>query len=214
MKPIFKGHNAELVNYIFQTLLVTYLVLLLAEQIWPTSVSDYVNLNYFLIIVTVSGILDVFAEHEVKKEKIKKRDHIFIIVLGIAGFLIIKFKTGELGWLSWVISIIAGILIVLLSLLILEEDEEGEKEINRKGYEFKNLPETFHVKKGLRLDPETKILLFSAIVGMAAGLVTFRFSENLGRVSYVLSAIETAGIMILTYYFTNKIKQRRQKTFK
>ncbi len=94
------------------------------EQIWAGLVSTYLNLNILLVVVIVTGILDVFSEHApIIKEKIRK-DYIFIGLLGIAGFLIIKFKTLELGWLSWVISIIAGVLIVLLSLLVLEEDEE------------------------------------------------------------------------------------------
>lgn len=124
---LFKHHNASLVNHTFQTLLITYLVLLLAEQIWPGIVSVYMNLNYLLIIVIIAGVLDVLSEQPPKKEeKIRKRDYIFISVLGIAGFAIIKFKTTELGWLSWVISIIAGILIILLSLLVLEEDDDDE----------------------------------------------------------------------------------------
>jgi Ca2+/Na+ antiporter len=211
MKPIFKGHNAELVNQVFQTLLVMYLVLLLAEQVWPTSVSAYFNLNYFLIIVIVSGILDAFAEHKIKKGKVTKKDYVFVVILGVLGFVVIRYKTGDLGWLSWIVSMIAGILIILLSLLILDEDKEEEKETNKKEHEFKSLPETPHIKKRLRLDPETKILLFSAIVGLIAGLVTFGFSEKLGRIAYVLSAIETAGITILVYYFANKINHRRRK---
>ncbi len=125
MKPLFKEHNASLVNHIFQILLVTYLILLLIEQIWPGVVSVYLNLNYLLVIVIISGILDVFSEHPIRaKEIIKKRDYFFIIVLGIVGFAIIKYKTSALDWLSWVISIIAGILIILLSLLVLEEEDE------------------------------------------------------------------------------------------
>jgi hypothetical protein len=122
MKPLFKSHNASLVNHIFQTLLVTYLLLLLVEQIWGGFVSVYLNLNYFLVIVIVIGILDVFSEHPHKrKEKVKKKDSFFIIMLGISGFIIIKFKTGELGLLSWIISLFAEILIILISLLVLEE---------------------------------------------------------------------------------------------
>jgi len=128
MKSLFKGHNASLVNHIFQTLLVTYLVLLLIEQIWTGLVSVYLNLNYLLVLVIIAGILDVFSEHQKKpKEKITRKDYLFIILLGIGGFLIIKFKTASLGWLSWLISIIAGILIILLSLLVLEEDEDEEE---------------------------------------------------------------------------------------
>ncbi len=100
--------------------------MLLIEQIWAGLVSTYLNLNILLVVVIVTGILDVFSEHApIIKEKIKPKDYIFIGLLGIAGFLIIKFKTLELGWLSWVISLVAGVLIVLLSLLVLEEDEES-----------------------------------------------------------------------------------------
>ena len=125
MKPLFKEHNASLINHLFQTLLVTYLILLLVEQIWLGVVSVYLNLNYLLIIVIIVGILDVFSERPPKKkEVVKKRDYLFIIILGILGFAIIKYKTSGLGWLSWITSIIAGILIILLSLLVLEEDDE------------------------------------------------------------------------------------------
>ena len=104
---------------------MTYLILLLIEQIWTGVVSVYMNLNYLLIIVIIAGIVDVFSEQPLKKkEYVRNIDYIFIVFLGILGFGIIKYKTIELGWLSWVISVIAGILIILLSLLILEEEDE------------------------------------------------------------------------------------------
>ena len=106
--------------------------LLLVEQIWIGIVSTYLNLNYLLAIVIIAGILDVFSEHLPKlKEKIVKMDYIYILVLGIVGFMIIKFKTISLGWLSWLVSVIAGILIILLSLLVLE-DEDKENEENEE----------------------------------------------------------------------------------
>lgn len=127
MKPLFKGHNASLINHLFQTLLVTYLILLMLEQIWTGLVSVYLNLNYLLIVVIIVGVLDVLSEQsQIKKEKVKKRDYVFILILGILGFIIIKYKTAALGWLSWLISIIAGILIILLSILVLEEEDEVE----------------------------------------------------------------------------------------
>ena len=120
----FKSKSAEIINTLFQSFLVAYLVLLLIEQIWSGSVSFYLNLNYLLVVVIITGILDVFSTHpEQKSEKVSKKDYIFVYILGILGFIIIKFKTGDLGWLSWVISIIAGVLIILLSILVLEEDE-------------------------------------------------------------------------------------------
>jgi hypothetical protein len=122
---LFKGKNAEIINYLFQSVLVAYLLLLLIEQIWGGSVSFYINLNYLLVFVIITGVLDVFSFHEKQtKKKVTWKDNIYIILLGIAGFAIIKFKTSQLGWLSWMISIIAGILIILLSLLVLGDDED------------------------------------------------------------------------------------------
>lgn len=119
----FKSHTADLVNHIFQTLLVTYLILLLAEQLWEGLVSVYMNLNYLLILVIILGVLDVFSETPPKqKQKTKSWDYIFIAILGILGLIIIKIKTADLGFLSWLISLIASALIILLSLLVLEEN--------------------------------------------------------------------------------------------
>lgn len=126
-KRLFKGSSAHLINHLFQYLLVVYLILLLLEQIFSGFVSQYLNLNYLLIIVIIVGVLDVFSEHPfLIQKKPNKLDYIFIIILGILGFAIIKFKTQELGWLSWLISAVAGILIILLSILVLEDEDEKE----------------------------------------------------------------------------------------
>ena len=124
---LFKSHNANLINHLFQNLLVVYLILLLIEQIFSGFVSTYLNLNYLLVGVILAGILDVFSEHPIyRKQEITWKDYTFIIILGILGFAIIKYKTSSLGWLSWLISIVAGILIILLSILVLQEDENDQ----------------------------------------------------------------------------------------
>ena len=115
---------AETINTAFQSLLVLYLILLLAEQIWENSVSYYLNLNYLLIVVIIAGILSTFTKQEkAKKEAITAKDYIYITTLSIAGTIIIFIKTRELGWLSYTISLIAGILIFLLSYLVLDEED-------------------------------------------------------------------------------------------
>jgi prepilin signal peptidase PulO-like enzyme (type II secretory pathway) len=116
---------AEIINLAFNSFLVLYLILLLAEQVWPTSVLLYLNLNYLLVFVIILGVISVFTEQAPrKKEPVTKKDYAYITLLGIIGFIIIFIKTRELGWLSYVISIIAGVLIFLLSWLVLEEDED------------------------------------------------------------------------------------------
>jgi len=139
-KYLIKGSAAGLINYIFQTLLITYLILLLLEQIWSGFVSVYLNLNYLLIAVIIVGILDVFSQNPPvetyeKNKKTKLIDYIFIFALGILGFAIILFKTKDTLdlWLSILISVIAGILIILLSILVISEDDGiKEKESSHK----------------------------------------------------------------------------------
>lgn len=126
MKSFIKGQPAELINYSFQIMLVTYLVLLLIEQVFPGVVSVYLNLHYLLVIVILLGIADVFCEKpSSRSETISRKDYVLIGFLGILGFVIIKYKTADLAWLSWVISFVAGVLIVLLSVLVLTEDSHA-----------------------------------------------------------------------------------------
>lgn len=127
-----KESARELINYTFQAVLVSYLLLLLLEEIKRGFVSKYLNLNYALVLVVVLGVLTVILPYQKPKEQFdpfkkenKTFDYLFTISLGIIGALIIFYKTKELKWLSYVISIVAGILIILLSILVLEEDEQN-----------------------------------------------------------------------------------------
>lgn len=192
-----KGEAAEIINHLFQSLLVLYLVLLLIEQIWPGTVSFYFNLNYLLAIVIIAGILDVFSEHKItEKEKPNKFTHIFIYILGVLGFAIIKYKTSQLGWLSWVVSITSGILIILLSLLVLEEDEETEMhELNKKEKTGKN-------KRLVLVYVAAIIILLGLILGVFTSLTILEsFRIILGSV-YVLFL---PGF-IISYIFFPKTK--------
>lgn len=115
------------INYnFFSMLLVTYLLLLLVETIWTDSVSTFLNLNYFLLILMISGAISVLTreEEKIKKVILTKKDFFFIAALGIAGMMIIWYKIKDIGNFAYLISIIAGALIILISLLLNEEDEE------------------------------------------------------------------------------------------
>lgn len=196
-----KGKLAELINYLFQGLLIAYLILLLIEQIWTGSVSVYLNLNYLLVVVIISGILDVFSEHKEKiQQKINWKDYIFISLLGILGFLIIKFKTVELGWLSWLISIIAGILIVLLSILVLEEDEKKEKikEVAKKVYKNKPLLIILCVLIAI-----LALNIFSAILSLFTNLSYF---ESLRIIFGSIYVLFLPGF-IISYIFFPKTRE-------
>ncbi len=178
-----KGKTAFLVNHLFQTLLVTYLLLLLLEQIWQGSVSTYFNLNYLLVIVILAGILDVFSEHSAqKKQEIKTRDYLFIIALGIAGAVIIFFKTRELGWLSYVISLIAGILIILLSILVLQDDKEEEN----KQHKYSFIPDYSKLIPALVILSIIILALISLIISILSSLTFLESSRIVFGSVYVL----------------------------
>jgi hypothetical protein len=116
----------EINHEFFSILLITYLLLFLAENIWTGSVSGALNINYLLTLLIISGAFSALTrkeEEKVEKVLITKKDYMYIGALGIAGSLIIWYKIKDIGNLAYLISIVAGALIVLLSLLLFKEDE-------------------------------------------------------------------------------------------
>jgi len=110
---------------LLEQLLVSYLLLLLIEEIWPKSVTPYLNMNILLILVIITGAIAVLTQKEEEKiiSKPTRKDYLLIGILGLAGAGIIFYKTKEIGWLSYIISAISGILIILLSCLVINEEE-------------------------------------------------------------------------------------------
>ena len=122
----------KLVQQLFVTLLVTYLLLLLVETIWEKSVSAYLNLNYWLIVLIVVGVVAVLTGPERREEegrRLGRRDIAIVICAGLTGAAIVWDKTKEIGWLSYVISVISGGLIVLLFMLVWREPDEEVEDI-------------------------------------------------------------------------------------
>ena len=121
-----------LVQQLFITLLLIYLILLLVETISPESVSRFLNLNYLLLAVILSGVITVLTVKDTSKDKVTRpvtRLNIFIIVFtGLGGAALIWYRTQDIGWLSYVVSLTGGSLIILLSLLIWKKDGYGESE--------------------------------------------------------------------------------------
>jgi len=94
-------------------------------------ITHYFNLNILLITVIISGVITVSLkreEDEKEIKKIKKRDYVFIIILGVVAAGVIYYRTKEIGILSYVISVISGIIIILLSILFLTKSEQLTKE--------------------------------------------------------------------------------------
>ena len=120
------------IQNLFLPLLVTFLLLSLIDTVFHESVSRYLNLNYWLISVIITGIITVLtrSDNESREEETRsiRKDIIPIICFGLIGAAIIWHQTRDLGWVSYVISAASGVMIVLLTLIIWQGPEEEERE--------------------------------------------------------------------------------------
>lgn len=119
----------EIISEIFKVSLISYLLFYLIESFKSGFITDYFDLNILLIITILGGVFTVlFKKEEPKKkvQKIRKRDYIFIIILGVVATGLIYYKIKEIGWLSYIISSISGIIIILISILLLNENEQND----------------------------------------------------------------------------------------
>ncbi len=149
----------SIIQHSFNYLLIAYLILVLLQQF---DFLRYVNLNYLLATVIVSGLISVIFSPNKEKTKtgITRLDILLIWVLGILAAILIYVKTKELGWLSYTISIIGGILMILLGYLIYEEDKE------------ENLSEWYNVStKNSLLIGFSALLIISIIVSFFTSFI-------------------------------------------
>jgi len=147
---LLKEDFVKITSYVFSSLLVLYLLLLLFNQLFDFGFDDILSLNYILFIVLILGILYFFinknemlkkdealrfekGKKEIREYRMEEYDSILsrnyswlVYVIGFLGFIIIKLKTYSFGWLSWAISIIAGIFIIVISLIVLDAGKDYE----------------------------------------------------------------------------------------
>jgi len=109
----------------FTVMLVLFLLSLLIENIFPNSISNYINLNYLLVITIIFGVLAVLTGSENVKTspKSSKYDIFYATGAGIITFVILFYKITQPD-LQIIVSIIGGILVFLLSILILEGENK------------------------------------------------------------------------------------------
>lgn len=123
-KKYFKDFS-DFCGKIFSILLIVYLTLLLIEQFFEDPFKHFFNLNVVLIMLIVSGSLYVISirekEIEQREYEIKRKDVLFIILLGIIGSVLIWIRTKEYGPISYCISITSGFFMIILLYYVLKE---------------------------------------------------------------------------------------------
>lgn len=125
-KKNFLNLVGQISQQVFSIFLIGYLFFFLIDELFDKFISNFVNLNYILIIVILSGILTILLPNKLADQKIlpgkKWLNYLMAVLLGIAAGAAILLKIWEIGaFISIVVSILAGILILLISLLFLDE---------------------------------------------------------------------------------------------
>ena len=122
-KKYFKNFS-DFCGKIFSILLIVYLTLLLIEQFFKNPFKQFFNLNVALIMLIVSGSLYVISirEKEIEQQEyeIKRKDILFIILLGIIGSVLIWIRTKEYGPISYYVSIVSGFFMIIFMYYILK----------------------------------------------------------------------------------------------
>jgi len=124
-KEKLKKAGKNLARSVFQYLLILFLLTLLIREFYSDYVNHYININYFMIIVIILGVITILTteEKKIKKQPVTKKDYLLAVFMGILGVGIICLKLKELGWIAYLISLLGGFLITFLSILFLKEDQ-------------------------------------------------------------------------------------------
>jgi hypothetical protein len=122
--------------FLFPFALVLYLVLFLLENVFPGFVSNIFDVNYFLIPVLFLGFLAAFANKNEDENEKKATRWDFMLIAGLVAlsFVILLYKTTDLGWMGFFISLISSFLIALVSLIIISPSEDLDSATKKQKY--------------------------------------------------------------------------------
>ena len=122
----------EAIREIFPYALLIYLIFFLLEVLFPGFVSNNFDLNYLLVAVLILGFFSVFAPLiEKEEEPPQKSDRNLIIILTIISFIVLFFRTRDMGLSGLVISFVGSLIVAGMSVILIyfpDEDDENKEE--------------------------------------------------------------------------------------
>jgi uncharacterized membrane protein len=130
--PLSANETREILSFAFQVALVTYLGFYLMESLKPGFVTFFYNLDTFLWIAIITGLLSSIwpaIVKDAKKEQSKPtwKDFVWMGLLAIGTVAVVWYKTSSVGWLVKVIAPLSGLIVLGLSLLVYyDRDDEPE----------------------------------------------------------------------------------------
>lgn len=174
MKKIFKTVQPFfiLIRDLFPYALLIYLIFFLLEVLFPGFVSNNFELNNLLVAVMILAFFSVFAPAiEKEEEPPQKSDRNLIVILTILSFLVLLFRTRDMGLPGLVIALVGSLLVAGMSVMIIYFPDKDEEEL---GDEIKteNLVVSQHIKlrrfNGLPyLKPSMALIIIIIIVFFA-----------------------------------------------
>lgn len=125
----------ELISFVFEVSLVSYLLFYLIESLAPQFITQFFNLNILLGATMLSGVLAAIfpLPKKVGDEKLRKitvKDFIFIAILSLIASALIWYQTKSIGQIALVIAILSGIVVFFMSLIVMFGDQDDQKENN------------------------------------------------------------------------------------
>lgn len=199
-------NSTSIVSDIFQVSLISYLVLLLIEEFASGFATNFLNINWLLGIIVVSGVLTIIFYQEDKQQEtrqVKWWDYLLIVLLGISAGIIIFWQMQDLEWIAIVISIFSGLIIILISYFLINEDNLAKGE-NKEGEVLEGqIQKTAKIKAVNPIKNKKLLLILSAFI--LSIIITFYSTVNfLGNLAFIVSLLVGFCVLILLFYILKK----------
>ncbi len=126
LKINFKNNKvlAIIIQDLFLAFLVLFLIFSLLELLKPRIITNYINLNIFLLLLILLGVIAILFQPEEKKEikKLNFLDYSTIILFCVLVGVLIFYLIRAVGILSILIGIASAIISCFFIILIYKND--------------------------------------------------------------------------------------------
>lgn len=120
--PLSAKETRQIIDFIFQVALLTYLAFFLMESLKAGFVSLYYRLDTFLWVAVITGVLaslwSTTAVHARSKGTPTWKDFMWMMALALSTMAVVWYKTSSIGWLVTIIAPLSGLIVLGLSLLM------------------------------------------------------------------------------------------------
>lgn len=112
--PLTAGESRDLLQYLFQLALVSYLGFYLIENLKPGFVSDYFNLNIVLYVTIISGILASLwpaIAPAAREHRTGWKHYLGLLLVAVLAAIFVWYKIQTLGPWAKLIAPVSGLIV-------------------------------------------------------------------------------------------------------